>query len=76
MFVHFILTGQINGHERLNGRIFLFMNVQSFTALVKSLALKAKKKSCNDESSTSGSENEKYTMTVRDLKKFLKRRGR
>nr|GEZ14418.1 UBN2 domain-containing protein [Tanacetum cinerariifolium] len=40
----------------------------------KSLALKAKKKS--SESSTSGSEDEEYTMAVRDFKKFFKRRGR
>ncbi|GJY31671.1 zf-CCHC domain-containing protein [Tanacetum coccineum] len=40
------------------------------------LALKAKKESSNEESSTSGSEDEKYAMAVRDFKKFFKRRGR
>ncbi|GKF65680.1 hypothetical protein Tco_0192197 [Tanacetum coccineum] len=41
----------------------------------KSLALKAKKKSSDEESSlTSGSEDEEYAMTVRDFKKFFKRR--
>ncbi|GKD11198.1 hypothetical protein Tco_1190883, partial [Tanacetum coccineum] len=42
----------------------------------KSLALKAKKESSNEECSTSGSEDEEYAMAVRDFKKFFKRRGR
>ncbi|GKA64090.1 retrovirus-related pol polyprotein from transposon TNT 1-94 [Tanacetum coccineum] len=42
----------------------------------KSLALKAKKESSDDECSTSGSEDEEYAMAVRDFKKFFKRRGR
>ncbi|GJS94830.1 retrovirus-related pol polyprotein from transposon TNT 1-94 [Tanacetum coccineum] len=42
----------------------------------KSLALKAKKESCDEECSTSGSEDEEYAMAVRDFKKFFKRRGR
>nr|GEU58381.1 retrotransposon protein, putative, unclassified [Tanacetum cinerariifolium] len=42
----------------------------------KSLALKAKKESIDEETSTSGSENEEYTLAVRDFKKFFKRRGR
>nr|GEV11844.1 UBN2 domain-containing protein [Tanacetum cinerariifolium] len=41
----------------------------------KSLALKAKKESSYKECSTSGSEDEEYAMTVRDFKKFFKRRG-
>ncbi|GKE23260.1 hypothetical protein Tco_1434772 [Tanacetum coccineum] len=41
----------------------------------KSLALKAKKESSDEESSTSGSEDEEYAMAVRDFKKFFKRRG-
>nr|GEV95717.1 zf-CCHC domain-containing protein/UBN2 domain-containing protein [Tanacetum cinerariifolium] len=40
------------------------------------LALKAKKKSSDKESLTSNSEDEEYAMTVRDFKKFFKRRGR
>ncbi|GKE54893.1 hypothetical protein Tco_1490049, partial [Tanacetum coccineum] len=43
---------------------------------MRSLALKAKRKSSNEESSTSRSEDEEYIMTVRDFKKFFKRRGR
>ncbi|GJV83614.1 zf-CCHC domain-containing protein [Tanacetum coccineum] len=42
----------------------------------KSIALKAKKESSDEECSTSGSEDEEYAMAVRDLKKFFKRRGR
>ncbi|GJU65090.1 hypothetical protein Tco_1246925 [Tanacetum coccineum] len=42
----------------------------------KYLALKAKKKSSDEECSTSGSEDEEYTMAVRDFKKFFKRRER
>nr|GEW23225.1 UBN2 domain-containing protein [Tanacetum cinerariifolium] len=42
----------------------------------KSIALKAKKESSNEECSTSGSEDEEYAMAVRDFKKFFKRRGR
>ncbi|GKD23096.1 zf-CCHC domain-containing protein [Tanacetum coccineum] len=41
----------------------------------KSLDLKAKKKSTDEESSTFGSK-EKYAMAVRDFKKFFKRRRR
>ncbi|GKA39162.1 zf-CCHC domain-containing protein [Tanacetum coccineum] len=42
----------------------------------KSLALKAKKESSDEECSTFGSEDEEYVMAVRDFKKFFKRRGR
>ncbi|GJV47745.1 retrovirus-related pol polyprotein from transposon TNT 1-94 [Tanacetum coccineum] len=42
----------------------------------KSIALKAKKESSDEECSTSGSEDEEYVMAVRDFKKFFKRRGR
>ncbi|GJU94623.1 retrovirus-related pol polyprotein from transposon TNT 1-94 [Tanacetum coccineum] len=41
----------------------------------KSLALKAKKESSDEECLTFGSEDEEYTMAVRDFKKFFKRRG-
>ncbi|GJX76838.1 zf-CCHC domain-containing protein [Tanacetum coccineum] len=43
---------------------------------MKSLALKAKKESSDEERSTSGSEDEEYAIAVRDFKKFFKRRGR
>ncbi|GJT95623.1 zf-CCHC domain-containing protein [Tanacetum coccineum] len=42
----------------------------------KSLALKAKKESSDEECSNFGSEDEEYAMVVRDFKKFFKRRGR
>ncbi|GKA46589.1 hypothetical protein Tco_0739472 [Tanacetum coccineum] len=42
----------------------------------KSLALKAKKESSDEECLTSGSENKEYAMAVRDFKKFFKRRER
>nr|GEU85167.1 alpha/beta hydrolases superfamily protein [Tanacetum cinerariifolium] len=42
----------------------------------KSLALKAKKESSDEECLTSESEDEEYAITVRDFKKFFKRRCR
>nr|GEV24455.1 copia protein [Tanacetum cinerariifolium] len=42
----------------------------------KSLALKDKKDSSDEECLTFGSEDEEYAMAVRDFKKFFKRRGR
>ncbi|GJR51568.1 hypothetical protein Tco_1402089 [Tanacetum coccineum] len=42
----------------------------------RSLALKAKNESNDEESLTSNSEDEEYAMAVRDIKKFFKRRGR
>ncbi|GKC21933.1 hypothetical protein Tco_1024083 [Tanacetum coccineum] len=43
---------------------------------IKSLALKAKKETSDEESSTSKSEDEEYVMAVRYINKFFKRRGR
>nr|GEW75574.1 copia protein [Tanacetum cinerariifolium] len=42
----------------------------------KSIALKAKKESSDEECLTSGREDEEYAMAIRDFKKFFKRRGR
>ncbi|GJT49091.1 zf-CCHC domain-containing protein [Tanacetum coccineum] len=42
----------------------------------RSLALKAKKESSDEDSSTSDSEDKEYAMAVRDFKKFFKSRGR
>ncbi|GJV98539.1 hypothetical protein Tco_1553791 [Tanacetum coccineum] len=42
----------------------------------RSLSLKVKKESSDEESSTSRIEDEEYVMAVRDFKKFFKRRGR
>nr|GEU31442.1 hypothetical protein [Tanacetum cinerariifolium] len=43
---------------------------------VKSITLKAKKESSDDETSTSGSEDEEYAMAVRNFKKFFRRKGK
>ncbi|GKE84965.1 zf-CCHC domain-containing protein, partial [Tanacetum coccineum] len=42
----------------------------------RSIALKARKESSNEDSSTSDSEDEEYAMAVRNFKKFFKRQGR
>ncbi|GJY35306.1 hypothetical protein Tco_0420684 [Tanacetum coccineum] len=42
----------------------------------RSIALKARKESSNDDSSNSDTEDEEYAMAVRNFKKFFKRRGR
>ncbi|GJZ78651.1 zf-CCHC domain-containing protein [Tanacetum coccineum] len=42
----------------------------------RSIALKARKESSDDDSSTFDSDDEEYAMAVRDFKKFFKRRGR
>ncbi|GJX87111.1 hypothetical protein Tco_0339125 [Tanacetum coccineum] len=42
---------------------------------VKSIALKAKKDSSDDDTSTSGSNDEEYAMAIRNFKKFFKRKG-
>ncbi|GJW89499.1 zf-CCHC domain-containing protein [Tanacetum coccineum] len=42
----------------------------------RSLALKAKKESSDEDGLTSDSEDEEYVMAVRDFKKFFKRGGR
>nr|GEU97540.1 putative LRR receptor-like protein kinase [Tanacetum cinerariifolium] len=67
------LIGNIKVHE---------MMIKKDSEIVKakgkrrSLALKAKKESSDEECSTSESEDEEYAMAVRDFKKFFKRRGR
>ncbi|GJR93988.1 hypothetical protein Tco_0266162 [Tanacetum coccineum] len=42
---------------------------------VKSIALKVKKKSSDDETLTSRSDDEEYAMVVRNFKKFFRRKG-
>ncbi|GJT65816.1 zf-CCHC domain-containing protein [Tanacetum coccineum] len=42
----------------------------------RSIALKARKESSDEDSSTSDSEDEEYAMVVRNFKKFFKRQGR
>ncbi|GJW61821.1 copia protein [Tanacetum coccineum] len=43
---------------------------------INSIALKAKKESSDDETSTSGSDDEEYAMAVRNFKKFFRRNGK
>ncbi|GJV86215.1 retrovirus-related pol polyprotein from transposon TNT 1-94 [Tanacetum coccineum] len=43
---------------------------------VKSIALKSKKESSDDETSTSGSDDEEYAMAVKNFKKFFRRKGK
>nr|GEU67036.1 zf-CCHC domain-containing protein/UBN2 domain-containing protein [Tanacetum cinerariifolium] len=43
---------------------------------VKSIALKTMKESSDDETSTSGSDDEEYAMAVRNFKKFFRRKGK
>ncbi|GJY79491.1 zf-CCHC domain-containing protein [Tanacetum coccineum] len=67
------LIGNLKVHE---------MIIKKDSAIVKakvdrkSIALKDKKESSDEECLTSGSEDEEYAMAVRDFKKFFKRRGR
>ncbi|GJU29677.1 hypothetical protein Tco_1173266 [Tanacetum coccineum] len=43
---------------------------------VKSIALKAKKESSDDETSTSRSDDEEYATAIRNFKKFFRRKGK
>ncbi|GKD93962.1 hypothetical protein Tco_1373799 [Tanacetum coccineum] len=65
------LIGNLKVHEMIIKKDFEIIkaNVER-----KSLALNAKKKSSNEECSTSSSEDEEYAMAVRNFKKFFKRR--
>ncbi|GJQ95119.1 hypothetical protein Tco_0006258 [Tanacetum coccineum] len=67
------LIGNLKDHEMI-----IKKNSEIVKAKVerKSLALKAKKESSDEECSTFGSEDEEYAKAVRDFKKFFKRRGR
>ncbi|GJS91140.1 retrovirus-related pol polyprotein from transposon TNT 1-94 [Tanacetum coccineum] len=60
-------------HPKWRAKVTL---IEESKDLTKSLALKAKKESSDEECSTSRSEDEEYVMAVRDFKKFFKRRGR
>nr|GEV05850.1 UBN2 domain-containing protein [Tanacetum cinerariifolium] len=67
------LIGNLKVHE---------MNIKKDSEIVKekikrkSLTLKAKKESSDEECSTFKSKDKEYAMAVRDFKKFFKRRGR
>ncbi|GJS68906.1 zf-CCHC domain-containing protein [Tanacetum coccineum] len=67
------LIGNLKVHEMIIKKDFEIVKAKVER---KSLTLKAKKESSDEECLTSGSEDEEYTMAVRDFKKFFKRRGR
>ncbi|GKE46663.1 hypothetical protein Tco_1477921 [Tanacetum coccineum] len=72
------MSGNFLGHFILNGaqRLRLLKNQMMKIEQNRSLALKAKKESSDEDSSTSDSEDKEYAIDVRDFKKFFKRRGR
>ncbi|GJR23784.1 hypothetical protein Tco_0972311, partial [Tanacetum coccineum] len=65
------LIGNLKVHEVIMEKDFEIYKVKMEN--VKSIALKAKKDSNNDETSSSGSEDKEYAMAVMDFKKFFKR---
>ncbi|GJX32088.1 hypothetical protein Tco_0241943 [Tanacetum coccineum] len=67
------LIGNLKVHEMIIKKDSKIVKAKGET---RSLALKAKKESSDEECSTSGSEDKEYAMTVRDFKKFFNRRGR
>ncbi|GJU80861.1 hypothetical protein Tco_1283226 [Tanacetum coccineum] len=67
------LIGNLKVHEMIIMKDFEIVKAKVER---KSLALKAKKESSDEECLTFGSEDEEYAMAVRDFKKFFKRRGR
>ncbi|GJX14412.1 retrovirus-related pol polyprotein from transposon TNT 1-94 [Tanacetum coccineum] len=66
------LTGNLKVHEMIIKKDSEIIKAKGER---KSLALKAKNESSDEESLTSGSEDKEYGMAVRDFKKFFKRRG-
>ncbi|GJY73818.1 RNA-directed DNA polymerase, eukaryota, reverse transcriptase zinc-binding domain protein [Tanacetum coccineum] len=64
------LIGNLKVHEMIIKKDFKIVKAKVER---KSLALKAKKESSDEECSTSGSEDDEYFMAVRDFKKFFKR---
>ncbi|GKE76907.1 hypothetical protein Tco_1543027, partial [Tanacetum coccineum] len=67
------LTGNLKVHEMIINKDSKIVKPKGER---RSLALKAKKESSDEGSSTSKSEDKEYAMAVRDFKKFFKRRGR
>nr|GEU75692.1 UBN2 domain-containing protein [Tanacetum cinerariifolium] len=67
------LIGNLKVHEMIIKKDFEIVKAKGEG---RSLTLKAKKESSDEECSTSGSEDEEYAMAVRDFKKFFKRRSR
>ncbi|GKD48197.1 zf-CCHC domain-containing protein, partial [Tanacetum coccineum] len=67
------LIGNLKVHEMIIKKDFEIVKAKGER---KSLALKAKKESSDEESLTSESEDEEYAMAVRDFKKLFMIRGR
>nr|GEU79377.1 putative reverse transcriptase domain-containing protein [Tanacetum cinerariifolium] len=67
------LIGNFKVHEMIINKDFEIIKAKREK---RSLALKAKKESSDEESLTSGSEDEEYAMAVREFEEFFKRRGR
>nr|GEV07352.1 hypothetical protein [Tanacetum cinerariifolium] len=67
------LIGNLNVHEMI---IKKDSKIVKSKGERKSLALKPKKESSDEECSTFGSKDEEYAMVVRDFKKFYKRRDK
>nr|GEW05586.1 hypothetical protein [Tanacetum cinerariifolium] len=66
-------SGNLKVHEEIIKKDYEIVNANEDR---KYLALKAEKESSDEECLTSKSKDEEYAMTVRDFKKFFKRRGR
>nr|GEY52040.1 alpha/beta hydrolases superfamily protein [Tanacetum cinerariifolium] len=65
--------GSVSRMEQLYGTD---LNFKGKKERIKSITLKAKKDSSDDETSTSGSDDEEYAMVVRNFKKFFRRNGK
>ncbi|GJX23847.1 zf-CCHC domain-containing protein [Tanacetum coccineum] len=68
------LIGNLKVHKVVMEKDFKIYNGKK--ERVKSIALKAKKESSDDETLTSGSDDEEYAMPVRNFKKFFRRKGK
>ncbi|GJZ55423.1 retrovirus-related pol polyprotein from transposon TNT 1-94 [Tanacetum coccineum] len=67
------LIGNLKVHEMIIKKDYKIVKAKGER---RSLVVKAKKESSNEECLTSGSEDKEYVIGVRDFKKFFKRRGR
>ncbi|GKE35628.1 hypothetical protein Tco_1454950, partial [Tanacetum coccineum] len=68
------LIGNLKVHEVVMEKDFKIYKGKK--ERIKSITLKAKKESSDDETSTSESDDEEYAMVVRNFKKFSRRKGK
>ncbi|GJS24984.1 zf-CCHC domain-containing protein [Tanacetum coccineum] len=68
------LIDNLNVHEVVMEKDFEYYRGKK--ERIKSIALKAKKEYSDDETSTSGSDDEEYAMAVRNFKRFFRRKGK